>query len=1707
MKTLSLLLTGLLISCISFSKPTAKKEASHVTIENRRSNNLTGTYASPLSPFSTEIDQELINKKVNALNLHRMKFNQAPFSVKVVTLSPADYEAQKPAGSFAFDAGYVDASGKVFVSEPTTSAQQSTFTDINQAALYYVCQSFLQYYYQTTEMPIWFKSGFASYEADMRIDDVVIKTAYQNYGGTLTSFSALNNPTSFAANNGFAVSYMFGEFMGVLKVWNYYMISRVNATTIIPFSWWDIKTVDQLFEIWMRYFNVRILEDNEQNRIKLGKESKHFKFYYSNSKDFWAAYFPGVLDNAITEYIGLLDFDVFEKFSYITMPECDFAAIGGRTCINRYTGGTAWSSGLSSTSPDNTKDFDRFKRLIRHELSHLVQRHLPAGNMTAWLNEGFAQFMSHKPHTQKDIDDLQSATNKTLNKAISYFGHLPTYEDTKVYPGQSNVDYYLLGEIMLNFIYQNGGYPAVKDVIMHPETGIANMGYSSVKAFMAAYYNFVNVVYLKKGAADYFNNYDAFITKLTNLTSSADSSTLLNAFWDDLIATGNFPFAIGTKVAFLYRGSASSINWAGMFNNWNKDADVGHRLGVSDIWMLEKEFPKDTRCEYKVVKNGSEWLADPNNPHPLVGSYNNSELWMPDYSKHTELIPQSGIAKGKLSANILKNSSKLGYTSQYRVYTPAGYTMLSGLPTIYVTDGQNYLDNNMGKMITVLDNLIADGTIQPVIAIFLDPRDPNNLSNDRRGNEYRNNINFAKYVTLELIPDIDAAYKTNTSADARAIMGASYGGYNAVYFGVAAADYFHKFGINSAYLHPNGSYNIDSKLQAANLDNLNFYLSYGTFDSDGERYFNRLKNIFDQKNSEYEFNIIGDGHTWQNWSRVIGDALEYFFPKPDTISLSLTSPNGGEYFIPGDTMNIKWNASGISDIKIEFSPDNGSNWSPISNSTAAALGSYDWTIPNTISNQCKIRITDIANATVFDESDNVFEIGAEIITSNIADSVPPLLSTTWHQVWPYNAYYPKQDSVPESFNGRYRLGCIVTAQAQIMKYWEYPIQGQNIIDTYHQDWGNIYIDLSQRIYDWDQMPDYLPPDLNMPEKEYEASATLCRDVCNSLIPEEHNKSGYLNSIYSLSHFFGYAEDSMKIIRREEVTQEVWENIIKNELSLGRPIMVAASGDVEGLGGHAFICDGYNKEGLFHFNLGWAALTSYVNGYYTLENMGGHIYNQLILVGIQPDLNGKKLSLSCHNGGEIVISGEETQITWNSTNVSNIKIEYTINSGQSWEVITSNTPAAAGSYNWTTPTVSSDDCKIKLTDVSNINVYDKSNAVFSIKPYELTLNTPNGSGYYVAGSSISISWEISPVSNIKIEYTTNNGNSWDVVASNVDASLGIYDWVIPNTISNQCKIKISDISNSTVFDISDNTFEIGLPINTGGPYATDDHTVLLMHFNGDLTNSSTLSGDGVPIGSRISYSYEALVNQNQCLNLDGTSYITIPHNTNLNLHDDWTIEAWIKVTAFNSGTQSIIVRKPGDSDDYNANYNLELHPWWGNVLNGFYFSDDATRINVTEMSPTLNQWYHVAFIRDVSNSRISIIVHDENGNEVSSSSQKYSSNDVLFSSKDLRIGEAFDGYIDELRISNVVRSFENTTGVPKNTFGRLISIWPNPARKVVHISSPETVNLVIFNLSGQKILEKKNFLSGNIDVSIFKKGFYLVQFSCEKGIINKKIIIE
>jgi hypothetical protein len=93
-------------------------------------------------------------------------------------------------------------------------------------------------------------------------------------------------------------------------------------------------------------------------------------------------------------------------------------------------------------------------------------------------------------------------------------------------------------------------------------------------------------------------------------------------------------------------------------------------------------------------------------------------------------------------------------------------------------------------------------------------------------------------------------------------------------------------------------------------------------------------------------------------------------------SITVTSPNGGESWQVGSNHAITWSSTGtVGNVNIEYSTNNGSNWSTITSSTAND-GSYWWTIPNTVSSLCLVRISEAADGNPMDTNNNVFSIKA-----------------------------------------------------------------------------------------------------------------------------------------------------------------------------------------------------------------------------------------------------------------------------------------------------------------------------------------------------------------------------------------------------------------------------------------------------------------------------------------------------------------------------------------------------------------------------------------------------------------------------------------------------------------------------------------------------------------------------------------------------------
>jgi len=382
-----------------------------------------------------------------------------------------------------------------------------------------------------------------------------------------------------------------------------------------------------------------------------------------------------------------------------------------------------------------------------------------------------------------------------------------------------------------------------------------------------------------------YSRYSTTLVKLYSLSKIVDETERLNQteqFWQSLVTSNSIPLIQEDSVAFFYRGNANSVSWAGDFNGWGYDKKFnskGVKVPNTDIWLLKASFPKDSRFDYKVIVNGTDWVIDFFNPNQqwsgVGGGSPNSELRMPDWKPEAVSVAREEVPKGKLIHDILLNSATLGYQITYSVYLPVGYSSANKYPVIYVTDGYEYLHEQMGNMHTILDNLIFEKKIQPVVAIFIDHREPVNRSNNRRMVELAMNPTYLNFFENEFLPHIELKYSVSKDPKQRALLGTSMGGLTSAYFAFSKPGVFGMAGIQSpAFKFKPEIYTVCDKPENPPVK---VFLTTGVyFDAAAES--RKMKGILEKNFCTYQYSETNQGHSWGNFRDTIDDILVYFFP-------------------------------------------------------------------------------------------------------------------------------------------------------------------------------------------------------------------------------------------------------------------------------------------------------------------------------------------------------------------------------------------------------------------------------------------------------------------------------------------------------------------------------------------------------------------------------------------------------------------------------------------------------------------------------------------------------------------------------------------------------------------------------------------------------------------------------------------------------------
>lgn len=212
-----------------------------------------------------------------------------------------------------------------------------------------------------------------------------------------------------------------------------------------------------------------------------------------------------------------------------------------------------------------------------------------------------------------------------------------------------------------------------------------------------------------------------------------------------------------------------------------------------------------------------------------------------------------------------------------------------------------------------------------------------------------------------------------------------------------------------------------------------------------------------------------------------------------------------------------------------------------------------------------------------------------------------LCTSKWNQNDPYNKFCPTGNG-----GGRSYAGCVATAMSQVMYYWKYPAHGYGNHTYTHYTYGEISADFASATYDFDNMPNSISN--SSPVEQIDAVAYFMYH-CGIAVDMDYSPSG--SGAYSqdvpdaVLKYFGYS-NRCRYYPRDNYSLEDFQNLLKDQFDMGWPCYYSGS-DTEGQGGHAFVCDGYDDNDMFHFNWGWGGSG---DGYFAIDalDVSGYAFN-------------------------------------------------------------------------------------------------------------------------------------------------------------------------------------------------------------------------------------------------------------------------------------------------------------------------------------------------------------------------------------------------------------------------------------------------------------------------------------------------------------------
>jgi len=374
-------------------------------------------------------------------------------------------------------------------------------------------------------------------------------------------------------------------------------------------------------------------------------------------------------------------------------------------------------------------------------------------------------------------------------------------------------------------------------------------------------------------------------------------------FWRDVEAAGTplvEPAGSGERlVTFLWRGARHNVRLFGGPANDHLDLE---RLGLSDVWYRTFTVPSSTRLSYQLAPDVpvlpgtarerrvailATAQADPLNRHPWPedapdGFARQSVLELADAPVQPGLSGEDA-PEGTLE-RLAFTSAALGNTRDVTVYRPPGFDPTRPDTVLLVVfDADRFLS----KIPTprMLDRLIAQGRLPPVVAVFVE-----NPDSAARSRELPGNAAFADFIADDVLPRVGRHTGLAPRPSRTVLAGASYGGLASAMIALRRPDVFGNvlslsgsFWWHPAGTPPERSVFVAHEVATRPLPPLRWFLAAGTFEtarpgSDGILETNRhLRDVLRARGQAVVHREYAAGHDDLAWRGALADGLLALF--------------------------------------------------------------------------------------------------------------------------------------------------------------------------------------------------------------------------------------------------------------------------------------------------------------------------------------------------------------------------------------------------------------------------------------------------------------------------------------------------------------------------------------------------------------------------------------------------------------------------------------------------------------------------------------------------------------------------------------------------------------------------------------------------------------------------------------------------------------